>query len=116
MKRGLLIAGLASITTLVILFGIRASTDALAVILGVVLGVAASVPTTILVTYILLRPNTGGYAPPPQSALPLHPPVVVINTTDKPAISAPAALPAPGLSSQPRRWTVIGDADTVEDQ
>lgn len=115
MKKGLLIAGLASITTLAILFGIRASTDALAVIVGVVLGVVASVPTTVLVTYILLRPNAGSQSLPPQSPLSAHPPVVVINTTDKPAISAPAALPAPGLSGQSRRWTVIGDAGTVED-
>ena len=110
MKQGLLIAGVASATTLAILFGIRASTDALAVIIGVVLGVTASVPATFLVTYILLRARANPSDPPQHPTS--YPPVVVINASDKPAVSTPAGLLPPGPTGQSRRWTVIGDVET----
>jgi hypothetical protein len=111
MKQIILIVATTSVVTLAIVFGIRASTDALAVIIGVVLGVVASVPTTFLITYMLTRTHSNQASAPPQHFSP-HPPVVVINATDKPGLSMPPTLPAPGPVVQGRRWTVIGDTDT----
>ncbi len=111
MKRSLLIIAVAFVVTLTAIFGIRASADALAVVLGVVLGVVASVPTTFLVTYILTRPRSG-YNVSPTPHMSQQPPVVVINAPEKPAISAPSAMPALAPAIQARKWTVIGDADT----
>jgi energy-coupling factor transporter transmembrane protein EcfT len=111
MKRGIFISAIAFAIALAVIFGVRASTDALAVILGVILGVAASVPTTFLVTYMLIRPNANQFTTPSQP-IAAQPPVVVINTSDKPAVSAPPSLPLLGSPNQSRKWTVIGDPDT----
>lgn len=112
MKRSLLIITIAFVVTLTIIFGLRASADALAVVVGVVLGVVASVPTTFLVTYLLTRPRAGynGTASPsfPQQ----QPPVVVINASEKPAISGPAMPPALSAHTHARKWTVIGESET----
>ncbi|HRV91672.1 MAG TPA: hypothetical protein P5526_05885 [Anaerolineae bacterium] len=97
--------------TLAVLFGLRASVDALAVVIGVMLGVTASVPTTFLLTYLLVRrENSSGVTTPNQQAA-VHPPIVVINSSDKPAIAGPPGLP-PGPPNQGRSWTVIGDIET----
>ena len=112
MKRTILIIGVAFSISAGVVFGIRASADALAVIIGVVLGVAASVPTTFLITYVLTRSRLGGEAAQPY-ATPHQPPVIVINTADKPGVSHPSpALPALSAPTHGRQWTVIGDDDT----
>jgi hypothetical protein len=112
MKRNLLIIGVAFAITLAIIFGTRISPDALAVVIGVLLGIAASVPTTLLVVFILTRQQNRLE----KSAQPMfqQPPVFVINAGDKPQPLAPPALPAPYLSAADtgRKWTVIGDVDT----
>lgn len=110
MKRTLLISVISFAVTLAIIFGIRASADALAVVLGVVLGVVASVPTTLLVTYILARPRSNPETPSPQMMQ--QPPVVVINASEKPAVSSSPTLPVLSAAPQARKWTVIGDVDT----
>jgi hypothetical protein len=112
MKRNLLIITVAFVVTLTTIFGFRASADALAVVFGVVLGVVASVPTTFLVTYLLTRPRSGYDATSPPSFPQQQPPVVVINASEKPAISGPATLPALSPPAQTRKWTVIGDTET----
>lgn len=112
MTRALLIISLTFTLTLALIFGLRASVDALAVVLGVILGVAASVPTTFLVTYMLMRSRAARPDPSPQ--LPHHPPVVVINSPEKPVVSGQTAMPALAPPSPGRKWTVIGDVDTGE--
>lgn len=106
MKRALLIMGICFSVTLAIVFGVRVSADALAVIIGIVLGVASTVPTTLMTVYLLTR-HRASQNPP---VLPYQPPVVVINTPDKPGLTQPAAS-LPTLPT-PRQWTVIGDTDT----
>ena len=112
MKRGLwLVAGLFAVT-LAVVFGLRVSADALAVIIGVVLGVLASVPTTFLFAWLLLRARLQPAGERPPAAI-QQPPVVLINANDRPsAVSTPAALP--GMSTPPgtRQWTMIGDVET----
>ena len=112
MKRAILIIGVAFSITVGVVFGIRASADALAVIIGVVLGVAASVPTTFLITYTLTRSQLGNDDGQPRT-MSHQPPVIVINTADKPGGSYPIpALPALSAPTHGRQWTVIGDGDT----
>lgn len=111
MKRYVLILGVVIVVTLAVLFGVRASVDALAVVIGVILGVTASVPTTFLLTYLLVRhQNQANVAAPGQTAA-VHPPIVVINSSDKPAIAGSPGLP-PVSAPQGRSWTVIGDMET----
>lgn len=111
MKRGLLIVGVTFAIVLAIMFGTRVSADALAVIVGVVLGIVASVPTTLMVIFIMTRQRQLDKSWPQVAQ---QPPVVVINATDKPAL-APSANPALALpypSDPTRKWTVIGDTET----
>jgi hypothetical protein len=114
MKRGLLFTALAFVITLAVVFGLRASADALAVIIGVILGVVASVPTTFLITYALLRSNQNQLSSPghPHHFPAQQPPVVVINAPEKPAITAAPTLPMLSPATQTRKWTVIGDEET----
>lgn len=113
MKRALLIIGVAFAITLAVVFGTRVSADALAVIVGVILGIFAGIPTTVLVIFVMTRQrpglNSGG--PPQMSA---QPPVVVINATDRTALSSPAtpSLSLPYSTEPTRKWTVIGDTET----
>lgn len=112
MKRNILIIITAFVVTLSAIFGIRASADALAVVLGVILGVIASAPTTLLLTYVLMRHHGQHHSPASDRPTSPQPPVVIINASDKPAISTPPSLPPPSsLPSSGRKWTVIGDAD-----
>ncbi|MBN1994775.1 MAG: hypothetical protein JW953_18910 [Anaerolineae bacterium] len=108
MKRGLLIIGIVFIVTLTIVFGMRVSPDAMAVVIGVILGVAAGVPTTLLLVFVLTRQQNRLEKLPSQ--MPAQPPVFVINAGDKPpAYSPPPALPAPHATENGRKWTIIGD-------
>jgi hypothetical protein len=113
MKRALFIIGLTFAITLAIVFGTRVSADALAVIVGVILGIFAGIPTTVLAVFIMTRQrpglNSGG--PPQMSA---QPPVVVINATDRTALTSPSTLPLslPYSTEPTRKWTVIGDTET----
>lgn len=111
MKRYFLILGVVLVVTLAVLFGVRASVDALAVVIGVMLGVTASVPTTFLLTYLLVRRDHLSNTTMPNQPAAVHPPIVVINSSDKPALAAPPGLP-PVPASQGRSWTVIGDMET----
>lgn len=111
MNRSLFIISLVFAVTLAIVFGVRASSDAIAVIIGVILGVIASVPTTVLLTYLLLRsrPVPSGQSPAAHN----QPSIVVINPGDKPPVSQPLSLPpVPAPTSQGRQWTLIGDDTT----
>lgn len=110
MKKGLLIIGVTFAVTAAIVFGVRASTDALAAVMGVILGVVASVPTTVLVIFILTRSRPGDRN---TMAAPQSPPVIVVNATERSALTTPPALPPPSYPAEPvRKWTVIGDAET----
>lgn len=112
-KQGLLFITLAFVISLTLVVGWRVSTDALAVIIGVVLGIVASVPTTILLLFILTRQqhklNQQAYHSPQ------HPPVIVVNTADTTQNQPyPLALPTPHAPNGARKWTVIGDMDTED--
>ena len=111
MKRSFLIIGTTFVITLVVIFGIRVSADAMAVVIGVFLGVAASIPTTLLLVYMLTRqPNKLDRT---TQSMPPQPPIFVINASDKPQPYSPPVLPLPyPLTENGRKWTVIGDTET----
>ncbi|MCB0209763.1 MAG: hypothetical protein KDJ52_10550 [Anaerolineae bacterium] len=111
MKRYLLILGVAIVVTFTALFSLRASVDALAVVIGVILGVVASVPTTFLFTYLVMRQHTQQAMTMPGHQTAAHPPIVVINGSEKPAMAGSPILPPPA-GIQGRSWTVIGDVET----
>lgn len=111
MKRYFVILGIAIAVTFTAVFSLRASVDALAVVIGVILGVVASVPTTFLFTYLLLRQQYQQRTAVPGQQPANHPPIVVINGSDKQAASGVPLLPAP-TGGQERSWTVIGDVET----
>lgn len=97
--------------TLAVIFAARASADALGIVIGVVLGILASIPTTLLLVWLLARSRNGleRYGPvQPQ------PPVVVVTpqSLPQPPYSQPPSLP--GLSAPPSRraFTVVGDDET----
>ena len=111
MKRYLLILGVAIVVTFTALFSLRASVDALAVVIGVILGVIASVPTTFLFTYLVMRQQMQQAITMPGHQNATHPPIVVINGSEKSATAGSPFLPPLG-GSQGRSWTVIGDVET----
>jgi len=110
MKRGLVVISLAVGITFTIILGIRISTDALAVIVGVALGILASVPTTVIVMFIITRQQSRLQRFTTQASQP--PPVIVVNAADRNQPYLPPALPASTPASGPRKWTVIGDEET----
>lgn len=110
MKRGLLFISFAFSISLALILGLRISSDALAVIIGVILGVLASLPTTLLLVFVSSRQQNKLNQPPYPPGQ--HPPVVVINASDKPPAYAPSALPPAYPANGTRRWTVIGDEET----
>ena len=106
--------GVVFMITLAIVFGLRVSADALAVVIGVILGIGASVPATALVVYLLMRPRANHQQPYSPQA-PQQPPVVIINASDPTrqlGAGPPPSWPTPGPTVQARKWTVIGDTDT----
>lgn len=110
MKRGLLLIGVAFAVTLAIVFGARVSADALAVIIGMILGVVASIPTTLVVVFLLTRQRQAADRGLPQTSQ--QPPVVIVNAPDRATLSPPPALPAPYPADPARKWTVVGDTET----
>ena len=111
MKRGLIVIGAAFAITLALTLGFRVSADALAVMVGVSLGIIASIPTTMLVIFVMTRQQSR--LEKNMTHFPQQPPVVVVNAADKPQGHPPTpALPPPYSTNGARKWTVIGDIET----
>ena len=111
MKRGLFFLGFSVVITLTIVLTTRVSADALAVIVGLLLGILASLPATLLLIFVMTRQQNK--VERPLNQLPQHPPVVVVNASEKSSgYSAAPALPAPQGINGRRQWTIIGDQET----
>lgn len=122
MKRVVLGVGAVFAVALAVMIGSRLSADAMGVVVGVVCGVLASVPTSLVLVWALVRRTQGsgseagvrhGLGSSP------YPPVVVVNPGPGYGISgyglppvASHSLPAPG---GPRSFKVVGDEETVLD-
>jgi hypothetical protein len=116
MKRYLVILALVTLLTLIIIIGVKLSNDAIAVIIGVGLGILASIPTSLLLVFLLTRQNGGLKNGSPQPGLPNHqqPPVVIVNSGHPPGLSAGSSPPAAYQMdiSNPRTFTIIGEETT----
>ena len=108
MKRNLLIIGTAFAITLAIIFGVRVSADALAVIIGVILGIVASVPATLLVIFMLNRQQHLSDRQLPHISP--QPPVIVVTSPNPPQTYSNSipTLPPPAR----RSFTIVGQEDT----
>jgi len=122
------------VVTLSLIIGWRLSDQAMAVIIGVVAGVAASIPTSLLVVWIVLRARSaGGLAnrvavDQHEAATPApQPQVIFVHTTPAPpaapqsersltilpAYGAPQPTAMNGLTLGTRHFTLLGE--DVED-
>lgn len=79
MKKFLFVVGVVFAITLAIVLGLKMSSDALAVIVGVVSGVLASVPTSAILVWVLRQRDRQIEAQMGQGYSGHYPPVVVVN-------------------------------------
>ena len=121
MKRAVLIVGAVFAVALAVVIGGRLSADAMGVVVGVVCGVLASVPTSLVLIWALVRRTQGSGAEMvarPGMGSNQYPPVVVVNPGPGYGVSGygppvtPQSLPAPG---GPRSFKVVGDEETMLD-
>lgn len=120
MKRFLAIAGIGFAIALAVVIGFRISADAMAVIIGIVCGVLASVPTSVILVWVLrqrdrqLEAQMGQYRMGGQ-----FPPVVVVNGQGMPGYpngyGNGMGMPMLGGAAAPmgaRDFKVIGQENT----
>ena len=100
MRYVLLIAFTAFGITLAIIIGLRLSQEALAVLIGAAIGVAATLPSTLLLVWLVNRPQP--IAPPPS--ITIIPPPTSIPPTAAPTLPAPAK----------RQFVIIGGDELIE--
>ena len=103
--------------TLGIVIGQRLSHEAMIVIVGVVAGIAASIPTSLLTTWIAARrstPPVQAVPPTPRPAAPEEPHVIVVQTSPPSSASHAAQVPLYTEPARaPRQFNVIGGADDL---
>ena len=127
MKRGVLIIGVVFAVALAVAVGSRMSADAMSVVVGVACGVLASIPTSLVLLWILARRGQGPAMGAEHRMGNYFPPVVVVNPGPgygAPAYgSSPHVLPAgsypaagPALAAGPRSFKVVGDEETMLDE
>ena len=115
MRKFLFIAGVAFCVAMAIVVGTRISSDAMAVILGIICGVLASVPTTLVLLWVLRQRDQQQGVDVGQSRFGHYPPVVVVNgqgTNGHATHMGPPLLT--GISSPPgsRDFKVVGQENT----
>ena len=128
MKRGVVIIGAVFAAALAVAVGSRMSADAMSVLVGVACGVLASIPTSLLLLWVLARRGPGAERAGQAGMGNYFPPVVVVNPGSgygMPAYgAAPHALSAGGypvaspaaLPGGPRSFKVVGDEETMLDE
>jgi len=124
MRRHLTWGAVAFGVALALVIGMRLDRAALAVIAGVTCGVGASIPTGLLVVYLLRRRDAAGerQAARGYGREVASPPVVVVTAPTAAQLppgtawpGAPGAYGAPVPAPAPREFAVIG-AEGVEDE
>ncbi len=129
MRRGVVIIGAAFAAALAVAVGSRMSADALSVVVGVACGILASIPTSLVLLWMLARRGpTAERVGQAGMGSGYFPPVVVVNPGPGygvPAYGAgPQALPAGSYSAAspatlpagPRSFKVVGDEETMLDE
>lgn len=116
MKKFLFAVGVIFASILAIVVGTRMSPDAMAVIIGIICGVLASIPTSVILVWVLRQRDKQTEAQLGQGRFGHYPPVVVVNGQGtngygNPYLSPPA-LPSNTLPNGPREFKVIGQENT----
>ena len=115
MKRYLAALSLIIVTALLLVIGFRLSQDAVAVIVGIGLGVVATLPTSLVLIYMIMRRD--------QSSIGQHqsgfsnqqqPPVIIVNGGQQPGLptNSPTQPGYPMSLPAPRTFTIIGEETT----
>lgn len=126
MKRLIYVMGIAFAVSMAAILGMRMSSDAMAIVVGIVCGMAASIPTSLFVIYAMRQRDAGRQDPYGQygslrGATPYgagqYPPVVVVTPpagNGYPYSQGPLApsLPAPSNGPGTRSFKVIGQENT----
>jgi len=121
MKKWLGLGSVLFVVTLAVVIGLRMSTEAMAVVIGVIFGVAASIPTGLIIVAVMWRREqraaygrNGRVRRAGQDALP--PSVVIVNPGNAGPASSyrqPVYLSHPDQQwgQPPRHFRVVGEPD-----
>jgi len=122
MRQTIVVIALGFAVTLAAVVGIRMSTEAMAVVVGVVCGVAAAIPMSLLLLAASLRRQSS----PDEAACgsqgarhPAYPPVVVIQGGQPVSSWSNGSFPAPlqvpfgdtSWQAAPRQFRIVGEED-----
>ena len=119
MKRYILIFSGLFVVGLAVTMALRMTSDAMAVIVGIVLGMLATVPTSLLLLYLLRqreKEQPFNARNPYQAGQ--YPPVVVVNSPPNSSFGGMgSANPQPFLPAAPtdRSFTVVGQEASTPD-
>lgn len=116
MKKFLFVVGVVFAVALAIVVGTRISPDAMAVIIGIICGILASIPTSVILVWVLRQRDRQFDAQMgPGGRFGQYPPVVVVNgqgTNGYGNPYGPPALTATAPPSGARDFKVIGQENT----
>lgn len=120
MKNSIVWGAVAFGVVLAIVVGLRLDQAALTAIVGVAFGVGASIPTGLLVVYLLRRKDTADAAHRSRSqnhAFGHTPSVVVVAPPAAPQLPQPASWSGGSISTMPatREFAVIGEEGIDDD-
>ncbi|MCB0191212.1 MAG: hypothetical protein KDJ65_04640 [Anaerolineae bacterium] len=117
MKKFLFFVGVSFAVAMAVVIGLRLSPDAMAVIIGIICGVLASIPTSIILVWVLRQrekqPEEMGYGG--YNRYGHYPPVVVVNgqgTNGYGNSAAPPPVLTPNTPPGTRDFKVIGQETT----
>lgn len=115
MRKYFMFAGIVFAISLAVVVGLRMSADAMAVIIGIMFGLLASVPTSVILVWVLRQRDKQLEAQFSQTRpFGQYPPVVVVNGqgTNGYGSSFSPPLPATAGAAGPRNFKVIGQENT----
>ncbi|MCI0527350.1 MAG: hypothetical protein L0Y56_07885 [Nitrospira sp.] len=117
MKKFLFVVGTVFSAALAIVVGTRMSPDAMAVIIGIICGVLASIPTSVLMVWVLRQRDKQLESQFGQGRFGHYPPVVVVNGQGTNGYGngynmMPPPLPTTTMPTGPRDFKVIGQENT----
>lgn len=115
MRRFLFVVGVTFAVAMAVVIGLRLSPDAMAVIIGIICGVLASIPTSIILVWVLRqRDRQTEEMNHGQGRYGNYPPVVVVNGqgTNGYGSSSPPPVLTPSSPPGTRDFKVIGQETT----